>query len=348
MFDILSISARRISSRLNVILFVSLLLATATAQAGERSSFDGGWRFQKSDAPGAEMPKFKDAGWRSLDLPHDWAFEGSFDKQYNARSGGLPFHGIGWYRKTFNIPAANKGKCVFVEFDGAMNNATVWLNGVKLGFHPYGYTGFDFDLTPHLKFGGQNVIAYTTDDTVELLLNGKSLGVRKQGVDPVELPVSFNGYKEKTFASPYRVKWDVPYQSGVLKAVASKDGKVIAETEIRTAGKLAKLALSADRSKITADGQDLSFVTVHVEDADGNLCPLADNLVKFKVTGAGNLAAVENGNPISLESFQASDCKAFNVLVLAIIRPTNQAGGIKLVAEADGLQSGSTTLTTVN
>jgi len=164
-------------------------------------------------------------------------------------------------------------------------------------------------------------------------------------VDLVELPVAFNGYKEKTFASPYRVSWSVPYEPGTLKAVAYKDGKEIAATEIRTAGKPAKLKLFADRSKIAADGNDLSFVTVRVEDADGNICPLAENLVTFKITGAGSLRAVDNGNPISLESFQADHRLAFNGLALAILQASTKPGHIKLAAESEGLEGDSITVT---
>ena len=124
-----------------------------------RSSFNDGWRFRKGVAPGAEQPDFNDADWRGLDLPHDWAIEGPFDVKYNARCGGLPFYGTGWYRKTFDVPADAEGKKVFITFDGAMYNAHVWINGHFLGNRPYGYIEFQYDLTPHLHFGGRNMIA---------------------------------------------------------------------------------------------------------------------------------------------------------------------------------------------
>jgi beta-galactosidase len=92
-------------------------------------------------------------------LPHDWAIEGPFDSSYNARSGGLPFHGTGWYRKQFDMPATASGKHITLHFDGAMNNAKVWLNGNMIGDRPYGYIGFSVDLSPHLNYGGSNVIA---------------------------------------------------------------------------------------------------------------------------------------------------------------------------------------------
>ena len=124
-----------------------------------RASFNENWKFLKMDAVGAEKPSFDDTAWRSLRLPHDWAIEGPFDVKYNARAGGLPFHGIGWYRKTFTVPATAKGSVVTVEFDGAMYNSEIWLNGHFLGNRPYGYVGFEYDLSAHLNYGGDNVIA---------------------------------------------------------------------------------------------------------------------------------------------------------------------------------------------
>ena len=134
--------------------------ADGTHKSKGRVSFNDNWRFQKGEASGAERPGFDDSAWRLLQLPHDWAIEGPFDIKYNARCGGLPFHGTGWYRKTFTIPTEDRGKHISVEFDGAMYNAEVWLNGVQVGRRPFGYIGFTCDLTPHLQYGDQkNVIA---------------------------------------------------------------------------------------------------------------------------------------------------------------------------------------------
>ncbi len=124
-----------------------------------KQSFNADWRFSKGEIAGAEKPGFNDAGWRSLDLPHDWAIEGPFDVKYNARCGGLPFHGTGWYRKTFDVPADAKGKVVKLTFDGAMYNAHVWINGHFLGNRPFGYIEFQYDLSRFLNYGGNNCIA---------------------------------------------------------------------------------------------------------------------------------------------------------------------------------------------
>ena len=125
-----------------------LLAALSLAAADRRASFNENWKFLKGDAPGAEQPAFADSAWRSLNLPHDWAIEGPFDVKYNPNTGGLPIFGTGWYRKHFTMPASAKGSYYSIEFDGAMSNSTVWLNGHELGGRPYGYSSFDFELTP--------------------------------------------------------------------------------------------------------------------------------------------------------------------------------------------------------
>lgn len=127
-----------------------------------KTSFNKNWKFILGGQKGAEKPDFDDTNWRSLNVPHDWAIEGPFDSKFNARSGGLPSSGTGWYRKTFTIPEKAKGKIVKVEFDGVMYNSHVWINGHLLGNRPYGYMGFMYDLTPYLKYGDEkNVIAVT-------------------------------------------------------------------------------------------------------------------------------------------------------------------------------------------
>jgi beta-galactosidase len=128
--------------------------------AGERRvSFDAGWRFQRDGAGGAEKADFADGGWRLLDLPHDWAIEGPFDPKISPHQGALPFFGVAWYRKRFAVPESARSRHYAIEIDGAMSNATVFLNGRELGARPYGYIGFSLDLTPHLVFGGENVLA---------------------------------------------------------------------------------------------------------------------------------------------------------------------------------------------
>ena len=144
----------------------SLHAATAEPQLRERLAFDSDWRFFLGDPSGAESPAFDAASWRSLDVPHDWSIEGRIDPANPmGGSGGFFPSGIGWYRRTFTAPPAWNGKRISVEFEGIYMNATVYINGHDLGLHPYGYTTFFHDLTPHLKLGGSNVLAVRVDQS---------------------------------------------------------------------------------------------------------------------------------------------------------------------------------------
>lgn len=141
------------------------LSAYAQTQAGV-VLFDDDWRFRRGGAQGAEGKEFDDSGWRRLDLPHDWSIEDlpgkgtSFDPAAVSQvQGGYTVGGTGWYRKTFDVPGAQIGKRIVIQFDGVYMNAEVWLNGRRVGEHPYGYTSFWFDLTDKVNFGGANVLA---------------------------------------------------------------------------------------------------------------------------------------------------------------------------------------------
>jgi beta-galactosidase len=133
-----------------------------------RQSFDAGWSFTKGDPVGAEQPDFDHSSWRQLDVPHDWAIEGPFEatNPSGAPGGFLP-GGIGWYRKEFRLPAGSQARKVFIQFDGVYMNSEVWINGHHLGKRPYGYIGFEYDLTPHLDFTGENVLAVRVDNSLQ-------------------------------------------------------------------------------------------------------------------------------------------------------------------------------------
>lgn len=135
-------------------------------------SFDGGWRFMRyglqadgtslPEPSGLERPDADDSGWQQLDLPHDWAISGPFRIDLAGETGKLPYQGIGWYRKTFTAEQ-KAGERTYIDFDGAMANAKVWLNGKYVGTWPYGYNSFRLDLTPFIKAGEQNVLAVRLD-----------------------------------------------------------------------------------------------------------------------------------------------------------------------------------------
>jgi beta-galactosidase len=167
---------------------------------------------------------------------------------------------------------------------------------------------------------------YSQADEVELFLNGQSLGVKtKQGDD-------------------LHVSWKVKFEPGTLKIVSRKNGKVVLIEEEHTAGAPAKIELSADRKLINADGNDLSFITVKVLDSNGNIVPDADNLVKLKITGSAQIAGVDNGSQVSMESFKANHRKAFHGICLLIARAKRSGGKAFVYAQSPGLQSASLVL----
>lgn len=204
-------------------------------------------------------------------------------------------------------------------------------------------------ILPHWTWPGREgevtpVFVYTNYPSAELFINGKSQGKRTKDLS-VELDSSYTEAAQKSFERQkrYRLMWmDTKYEPGTVKVVAyDKDGKAVAEKEIHTAGKPDHIELVADRSVIDANGKDLSFVTVKVVDKEGNLCPLADNEISFKVKGAGTYRAGANGNPASLESFQTPKMKVFSGMMTAIVQSTEKAGKITLEATGKGLKKGT-------
>lgn len=152
-----------------IIYFFSLiLLLVSCADKQERitKSFNEGWTFHLGDIQEASSVDFDDSSWRNLQLPHDWAIEGEFSADNPAEAGGgaLP-GGIGWYRKSFMLDKSFQGKKVFIDFDGVYMNSDVWINGNHLGYRPFGYISFRYDLTPYLRFDQPNIIAVRVDNS---------------------------------------------------------------------------------------------------------------------------------------------------------------------------------------
>ncbi len=176
---------------------------------------------------------------------------------------------------------------------------------------------------PHWNWTAGDTIdvwAYTNANEAELFLNGVSLGVKRKPED-----VS-------------HVMWHVAYAPGTLRAVAREDGHVIATQEVRTAGAPARIALTADRSRLQADADDLSFVTVTVVDRAGVAVPTADQLIRFRLAGDARIAGVDNGDQISHAPFRADHVRLFNGKALVIVRAGARLGTVTLTAEADGLE----------
>lgn len=150
------------------ILCLLLTACSSGKQVRERVSFNHDWLFSLTNKQAdASAPETDDSGWRSLNLPHDWSIEGDFSVENPATPGGgaLP-GGMGWYRKHFKIPASDKGKQVYIDFDGVYRCSKVWLNGHLLGFRPSGYVSFRYDLTPYLNYGSKpNVLVVQADNS---------------------------------------------------------------------------------------------------------------------------------------------------------------------------------------
>ena len=137
----------------------------------------------------------------------------------------------------------------------------------------------------------------------------------------------------------------MPWASGTVRAECKRGGSVVATDQVRTAGAAARVALSADRTVIHADGKDLAFVTGDIQDANGVIVPSAENSVTFSVSGPGQLVGVDNGNPVDTSSYKGTSRKAFSGKVLAIVRSTGAGGSIVLDASSSGLTSASVTVT---
>jgi len=185
------------------------------------------------------------------------------------------------------------------------------------------------DWTPaHPDPQGENVEVYSNCQEVELLLNGKSLGAKPINSD----------------ASPRN--WRVPFEAGTLRAIGRNQGQAAATFELRTAGKPAKILLTADRSRLGTGWDDVAFVTATVVDANGVEVPGADATIAFAATGPGRIAATDSADNSSHESFQSTERRAFQGRCVALLR-ASAAGGIVVKATAEGLEAGSVTITGV-
>lgn len=143
-----------------------LLLGAQSLSARDRQSFDKDWLFVLADSAGMQNSEYSDGHWRRLNLPHDWAIEGDFSPSNpSGASGGALPGGIGWYRKHFSLSPDEKYDRFTITFDGVYMNSTVYINGHKLGTRPYGYSTFEYDLTPYIYKKGDNVIAVKVDNS---------------------------------------------------------------------------------------------------------------------------------------------------------------------------------------
>lgn len=169
-----------------LLLFVCVSLSTLWADSVRtKYTFEKGWKFTRTDEQSFSTIDCNDKDWQTVTVPHDWAIYGPFsmnnDRQnvaitqdgqdkameHAGRTGGLPFVGVGWYRLQFQAPDFQQGKRAVLLFDGAMSHARVYLNGKEVGFWPYGYNSFHFDVTPYLNVGGDNTLAVRLENETE-------------------------------------------------------------------------------------------------------------------------------------------------------------------------------------
>jgi beta-galactosidase len=165
----------------------------------------------------------------------------------------------------------------------------------------------------------ENVEVYSNCEDVELVLNGKSLGSKPHP------------------ANDAARNWNVPFEPGTIRAIGKNKGQIVATHELRTAGKPAKLVLAADRSKLAPGWDDVVYVTASVVDENGVLVPGADQVVAFRATGPGVIAAVDSGSNSSHEPFQASERHAYQGQCLAIVKANAGTGRITVTATSPGL-----------
>jgi len=175
------------------------------------------------------------------------------------------------------------------------------------------------------------IVAYSSCENAELLVNNKSYGK-----------------KPTNRSTQYTASWDVPYQKGEVRVVGYQGNKAVNTVFIKTAGDVVQINLSADRKIIKADGQDLSYITVELADKNNVRNPLAENLLKFQIEGAGTIAGVGNANPVSTESYQAHQRKAWQGRCLVIVRSAGKQGNILLKVSSEGIPSSEILIETRN
>lgn len=188
-------------------------------------------------------------------------------------------------------------------------------------------------LLPHWTHPGYEgkiipVHCYTSWDTVELFVNGKSCGIKSKN--------------PRNLLNRYRLIWYVVYQPGEIKAVAyDEKGNPVKETTIRTAGSPVKINLIPDRNEIKGDGEDMAFVHIYITDDKGTICPNANNTVHFKIEGPAEIVAVDNGDPTSTQPFHLPYRNVFHGRCVVYLRSLEgKTGTVKLIAESEGLKGG--------
>ena len=306
-------------------------VAPATAPGGlAGAAFPGGGR------------GFGRGGFRGLDTEELWRFVRTHD--YVA--GDFMWTGIDYLGEAGGASrGASSGvidSCGFPK-DGYYFYQSQWTEKPMLHLFPHwNWKGREGQFIP--------VACYTNCDSVELFLNGKSVGVKGYTFPRFGMQGRYGQSPQPggtRTTSDLHLAWDVPYEPGTLKAVGTKGGKVVTEVEISTTGDPVAIDLSVDRSTIRADRRDVAHVVVKVLDAQGRLHPDADNEVTFEIQGEGKLIGVDNGNMAEMAAdFKGKIRKASHGMCLAMVQSTANGGQLRVTATSPGLKSATVTIAT--
>ena len=245
-----------------ILLFTSNLFGQIFS--GESIKINKDWKFQKGDFEKAAMPGFDDSKWRTLDLPHDWSVEGPLSQSLASATGYLP-GGIAWYRKTIDIPSSQKDNKTYIYFEGVYRNGEVFVNGVSLGMRPNGYISYQYDLTPHLKFGEKNILAVRVDhsksaDSRWYTGSGIYRDVYLEIKNPIHIDLWGVYYTTRAVTSKQsavQVQTSVrnttahPVTVTVLQELKDKEGKLISKSS-------GKLIIPSDQVSVSAQEMKVS------------------------------------------------------------------------------------------
>jgi beta-galactosidase len=258
---------------ISAFLILSSYRSQLKTNATERkSSFDDGWRFLKDSLSGFENSDFNDSNWRVLNLPHDWSIEdlpgqngtdiiGPFDKtSIDKMSSGYLVGGIGWYRKSFTLKKEDKDKFVYLQFDGVYMNSDVWLNGKHLGFHPYGYTPFFFNITSFLNPAGEpNVVAVRVKNEGMNSRWYSGSGINRHVwlmlMNPVHINVSGGLYITTPSVSENSAEVKIAV---TLENTGTNDKNIVLEAQLFDPS--GKLAGTANSNSLLTNGQQIELI----------------------------------------------------------------------------------------
>ena len=306
---------------------------------GTESAAMGGIRGEYPELLSANAPEaegfFRFLRGRNVDVEQLWKFVSTYD--YVA--GDFMWTGIDYLGEArWPMKGSSSGvidTCGFKK-DGYYFYQSQWTDKPVLHLFPHwNWTGKEGQIIP--------VTCYTNCDTVELFLNGRSLGVKGYEFPRLGMEGKWGNLPDRAkvlrTTGDLHLSWDVPYEPGGLKAVGTKDGKIVATAEIFTTGQPAAIGLSCDRESIAMDQRDVAHVIVQILDDKGRVVPTADSEVTFEIEGAGSLLGTDNGDPASHEDYKSNRRKAFNGLCLALVKSNGKAGQIQVRAVSPALQA---------